>query len=138
MRLVWAVAVVALLALVAEAQADTVYLKGGQSVWGKEVTEEGDAVIVVRPGETLRFPKGDVSRIERWRQSVPRYYEPPSAVSGANREGSAPVRPATAAETSATESTAPASQAPPPGATTGPLTPTVLPPPPPPGTYRPQ
>ena len=71
MKTVWAFSVAALLVLAVEAHADTVFLKDGQTVWGREVTEEGDTVIVVRPGETLRFPKRDVNRIERWRLSVP-------------------------------------------------------------------
>src|SRR5512147_1707873 len=91
MRTVWAVAVAALFVFAAEAHADTVFLKDGQSVWGREITEEDDTVIVVRPGETLRFPKRDVDRIDRWRLSVPKYYEPPAAGPGASDE-----RPATA------------------------------------------
>jgi hypothetical protein len=147
MRTVWTVAVVALLALAVEAYADTIYLKDGQTVWGKEVTEEGDTVIVVRPGETLRFPKGDVSRIEQWRMSVPRYYDPPSGAAGSAREAAAPGQPPTPAATPAAEATAPTqtpatvtppSQASPSGTASAPLTPTVLPPPPPPAANRPQ
>ncbi len=79
MRRVWAVAAALFVMLAANVYADTVYLKDGQTVWGKEVSEEANTVVVTRPGETLRFPKQDVRRIERERVSVPRYYEPPSA-----------------------------------------------------------
>jgi hypothetical protein len=146
----WAVAVEALLTLAAQAHADTVYLKDGQSVWGREVTEEGDTVIVVRPSGTLRFPKSDVSRIERWRLSVPKYYEPPSAGEGsaadrpASRQPSAPgtASPAPAAE-APPPTQAPTAVAPPAGTTPAvaapaPLTPTLLPPAPPPSADRPR
>ncbi|RPI10570.1 MAG: hypothetical protein EHM71_03190, partial [Zetaproteobacteria bacterium] len=83
MKTVWAVAVATLLALAAEARADTLYLKDGRTVWGSEIGDEGDQVVVRRSGETLRFPKGEVVRIERSRVSIPRYYEPPAEVTGA-------------------------------------------------------
>jgi len=147
MRTVWAFAVAALLVLVVEAYADTVYLKDGQTVWGKDVVEEGDTVIVVRPGETLRFPKRDVERIERWRLSVPKYYEPPAGAEGpaADRLAS-PQRPAPAAAPPAQSPAppqAPSTAAPPAGgtpATAAPVqpAPTLLPPPPPPSADRPR
>jgi len=147
MKTVWAVAVTALLVLAAEAHADTLYLKDGQTVWGSEITEEGDRVIVQRSGETLRFPKGDVIRIERSRSSIPRYYEPPSGVAGTAPEGADRARPSSPAAASAAEAPAPTqapgaatpSPAPPPvvGAPDQ-LTPTRLPPPSLPGTARPR
>jgi hypothetical protein len=148
MRVLWTVVVAALCTLAAEAYADTVYLKSGETVWGREVTEEGDTVIVVRPSGTRRFPKRDVSRIERERMSIPKHYEPPTAVGGTRDEGRTPDRPATppaAPSTSAAEAPAPG-QTPPtkapaaaPPAVTGPsqLTPTALPPPPPPTLIQP-
>jgi hypothetical protein len=150
MKTVWAVAVAALFVLAVEAHADTVFLKDGQTVWGKEITEEGDTVIVVRPGETLRFPKRDVDRIERWRLSVPKYYEPPTAGAGSAGEGPAsthPTAPATASPAPTAEppvpTRAPAAVTPPAGATptTVPpaqLTPSLLPPAPPPSADRPR
>jgi hypothetical protein len=150
MKTAWAVAVAALLALAVQAHADTVYLKDGQSVWGREVTEEGDTVIVVRPSGTLRFPKNDVSRIERGRLSVPNYYEPPVAGEGsagerpAFQQPTAPGTPSPAPTAAAPAPTqAPAAMAPPPGTTpavTGPaqLTPTLLPPAPPPSADTPR
>jgi hypothetical protein len=150
MRTVWAVAVAALLILAVEAHADTVYLKGGQSVWGREVMEEGDTVIVVRPGERLRFPKSDVDRIERWRLSVPKYYEPPAADVGTAAESPASTQrtaPAAGFPPPPSEAPAPtrgpAAVTPPAGgmpatAAPVPLTPTLLPPPPPPSADRPR
>ena len=142
MKLVWAVAATALLLLAAETRADTLYLRDGRTVWGSEITEEGDRVIVQRSGETLRFPKGDVVRIERSRVSIPRYYEPPSGVAGGASEGADRARPAGPAAPSATE--APAATQRPEAATTTPapgpgqLTPTRLPPPPLPPADRPR
>jgi hypothetical protein len=79
MRTVWTAVGLALVVLAAEAHADTLYLKDGQTVWGAEVVEEGETVVVLRPGETLRFPTREVSRIERSRLSIPRYFEPPAS-----------------------------------------------------------
>ncbi len=143
MRTVWAVAVAALLVLVVEARADTVYLKDGQTVWGREVTEEGDTVIVVRPGETLRFPRGDVDRIERWRLSVPKFYEPPAAEVGTAAESPASsqrIAPAAAPPppVSPPAPTQPPAAVAPPTAPPAPLTPTLLPPPPPPSADGPR
>jgi hypothetical protein len=61
------------------AGADTVYLKDGQSVWGRSVYEEGDEVVVVRPSGKVRFPKGRVSRVEPVRNTLPPHYLPPAA-----------------------------------------------------------
>ena len=150
MKTVCAFAFAALLVLVVEAHADTVYLKDGQTVWGREVTEEGDTVIVVRPGETLRFPKRDIDRIERWRLSVPKYYEPPTVGEGAaadrpastQRTAPAAAPPAPTAE-SPVPTQVPPAVAPPTGGTPttaapAQLTPTLLPPPPPPSADKPR
>jgi hypothetical protein len=145
MRVLWTVAVAALCTLAVEAYADTVYLKNGETVWGREVTEEGETVIVVRPSGTLRFPKRDVSRIERERTSIPKHYEPPTTGGGARDEGQTPARPATppaAPAASAPEAPAPGQTpqttvpavTPPAAAGPSQLTPTALPPPPPPPT----
>jgi hypothetical protein len=139
MRTLGTLAVLALLALAAEAHADTVYLKDGQTVWGQEVTEDGDTVIVTRPGGTLRFPKREVTRIERWRLSVPRYYEPPTGAAAA--EGPPPTQPPTpGAPTTpqAPRTVTPPAQNPPAVAAPGGPSPTVLPPPPPPRSGTPQ
>ena len=151
MKALWAFAVAGLVALTVEAHADTVYLKDGQSVWGREIAEEGDTVIVVRPGETLRFPKRDVDRIESWRLSVPKYYEPPAAGPGASDERPASAQPAAPAAPSPMSAAdrpaqpqAPAAATPPAGGapTTatppGQLTPTLLPPAPPPSADKPR
>ncbi|MBP2670830.1 MAG: hypothetical protein H6Q85_896 [candidate division NC10 bacterium] len=148
MKALWAFAVAGLVALTVEAHADTVYLKDGQSVWGREIAEEGDTVIVVRPGETLRFPKRDVDRIESWRLSVPKYYEPPSAGPGASDERPASTQPAAPSPMSAADrpaqpqapaaATPPAAGAPTTATPPGQLTPTLLPPAPPPSADKPR
>jgi uncharacterized membrane protein len=140
MKVVWAFAVAGLVILAVEAHADTVFLKDGQSVWGREVTEEGDTVIVVRPGETLRFPKRDVDRIDRWRLSVPRYYDPPAAGPGASDEKPASAQPAApAAPSPMSAADRPAQpQAPTTATPPGQLTPTLLPPAPPPSADKPR
>ncbi len=149
MKRLWTVTVAALFALGAEAYADTVYLKNGESVWGREVTEDGETVIVVRPSGTLRFPKRDVKKIERERMSIPKHYEPPTAQGASRDEGRTADRPATppaapaasgaekSAPPPAPTTTAPA-EAPPAVAGPSRLAPTVLPPPPPPPSDRPQ
>jgi hypothetical protein len=82
MRRLWlAVAMLGSIVLVANARADTVYLINGQSFWGNEAYEEGDLVVVVRPGGDLTFPKALVSRIERLRSTLPPFYIPPAAPS---------------------------------------------------------
>lgn len=150
MKAVWAFAVAGVVVLAVEAHADTVFLKDGQTVWGREVTEEGETVIVVRPGETLRFPKRDVDRIDRWRLSVPKYYEPPAAGPGASdeRPTTAPGAPASPSPMSTADrparSQAPAAATPPAGVPPTTVTPpsqpapTVLPPAPPPSADRPR
>lgn len=88
MKGIW-LTVVALagIALAAQARADMVYLTDGQSLWGREAYEEGDAVVIVRPDGELRVPKSRVSRIERTRSSLPPFYSPPTE---APAEGPAP------------------------------------------------
>jgi hypothetical protein len=141
MKVLWIVTVAALCALTVEAYADTVYLKNGETVWGREVTEKDDTVIVVRPSGTLRFPKQDVSKIERERMSLPRYYEPPTTGGDAREEGQTPAR--AAAPPAAPSTPAAGAPAPAPATTTAPTmpppvaapvqaAPTLLPPPPPP------
>ncbi len=145
MRTVWAAAGLALVVLVAEAHADTLYLKDGQTVWGTEVVEQGDTVIVLRPGETLRFPGRDVSRIERSRLSIPRYFEPPtSGVAPVGDRVIPPSGPAGSGTGAASTAQEPAAAGQPAGQPTAiappaPLTPTRLPsPPPPPSTGQPR
>ena len=128
MRILWAAAVAGWLLLAAEAHADTVYLKDGQSLWGSEIVEEGNTVIVSRPAGTLRIPMSDVTRIERTQLSIPRFYSAPAGASGppTGRDDPAPDRrPSSAGEPGAPPG--PPRVIPPQG-----LTPTVLPPPPPP------
>ena len=82
MRMLWVAAGVLMACLTATpARADTVFLRDGQSVWGSEVYEEGDSVVVVRPGGELRFPKGEVTGIEGVRTSLPPFYSPPGSSS---------------------------------------------------------
>lgn len=145
MRTVWTAAGLALIVLVAEAHADTLYLKDGQAVWGTEVVEEGDTVIVLRPGETLRFPGRDVSRIERSRLSIPRYFEPPtSGVAPVGDRVIPPSGPAAAEAGTPPPTQEPATTGPPAGQPTAiappaPLAPTRLPsPPPPPSAGQPR
>jgi hypothetical protein len=78
MRRIWMV-VVALtgVVLVTDARADMVYLTNGQSIWGREAYEEGDSVVVERPGGDLRIPKSQVDRIERTQSTLPPFYSSP-------------------------------------------------------------
>jgi len=142
--MVWTAAGLALIVLVAEAHADTLYLKDGQTVWGTEVVEQGDTVIVLRPGETLRFSGREVNRIERSRLSIPRYFEPPT--SGAASVGDRVIPPSGSAGATGAAPTAqePAAAGPAAGQPTAiappaPLAPTRLPsPPPPPSAGQPR
>ena len=134
MRRIWVLAAALAWVVVAtEARGDMVYLKDGQSIWGKDVYEEGDSVVVVRPGGELRFPKAQVSRIERTRSSLPPFYTPPEGAPGApGTPGQPGAPPASPGARSPSESGAGSSRAPTPPATG----PTALPPapaPPPPG-----
>ena len=130
MRILWAAAIVGWLLLAVEAHADTLYLKDGQTVWGTEITEQGDTVIVSRPAGPLRIPRSDVTRIERTQLSIPQFYSPSAGESGppaaaADRMPSSAGTPG-AGQRDAAPGAPPGS--PPPGQTGG-LTPTVLPPP---------
>jgi hypothetical protein len=132
MRRIWVVAVVVLawVGIAASARADTVYLKDGRSVWGTDSYEEGDSVVVVRPGGEVKIPKGDVSRIERSRSSLLPHYQVPGSVPAPSGEGPGGAPP----PVSGSPVTPPGGPAPSPGG------PTALPPaptpPPPPGTPR--
>ena len=149
MRILWTAIIAGWLFLAAEAHADTIYLKDGQSYWGSEVTEQDDTVIVVRPGGALRFPKSDVIRIDRAQISIPRFYSPPGGgdsglpTSGAGPAADRPAPPATSAQERAPASvqqpasTGVPSEPPPIAPPPGPA-PTVLPPPPPRGPYAPK
>ena len=132
MRRIWMVVVaLAGVVLVTDARADTVYLTDGQSIWGREAYEEGDSVVIVRPGGDLRIPKSQVNRIERTQSTLPPFYsspqtapagEPPArgvGPAGAPGQAGVPAPPAGQGGE--------ASPPPPPGGAT-----TQLPPPPPP------
>ena len=139
MRRIWVAAAVALAWVVttADARADTVHLKDGRSLWATDVYEEGDSVVVVRPGGVVKIPKAQVNKIERARSSLIPYYSVPGT------------EPVPSGEGEGGESRAPGGAAPPPGGSpttppSGPAPspggPTALPPapspPPPPGTPR--
>jgi hypothetical protein len=131
MRILWAAAIVGWLFLAAEAHADTVYLKDGQTVWGSEITEQGDTVIVSRPAGPLRIPRSDVARIERIQLSIPQFYSPSAGESGPPAAGAADRMPSSAGTPGAGQRDAAPDAppgSPPPGQTGG-ATPTVLPPP---------
>ena len=143
MRILWAAAIMGWLLLAAEAHADTVYLKDGQTVWGSEITEQGDTVIVSRPAGPLRIPRSDVTRIERTQLSIPQFYSPPAGESGPPAGGgdAAADRMPSSAGTPGAGQGAAAPGAPPgspPPGQTGELTPTLLPPPPPRGPATPR
>lgn len=125
-RILVLAAALAWIVVATEARGDMVYLKDGQSIWGKDAYEEGDSVVVVRPGGDLRFPKAQVSRIERTRSSLPPFYTPPESVPPAPAAG-----PAGAAGTPGTPGTpgapAPAGSPGAPPATGGPSAPPAAP-----------
>jgi len=136
MRILWAAAIVGWLLLAAEAHADTVYLKDGQTFWGSEITEQGDTVIVSRPAGPLRIPRSDVTRIERTQLSIPQFYSLPAGESGPPAGGgdaAADRRPSSAGTPGAGQGASAPGEPPgsPPPGQTGELTPTLLPPPPP-------
>jgi hypothetical protein len=139
MRRLWlAVAVLGSIILVADARADTVYLTNGQSFWGTQVYEEGDYVIVERPGGELKFPKAQVSKIEHLRSTLPPFYVPPGEPSPEQPEAAA--GPAGASAPAAPGASAGVTAPGPPGGAVpvSPPTgrgPTQLPPPPPPPPY---
>ena len=86
-------AVLLWVALAATAEADTVFLKNGESVWGSSTYEDGDAVIVVRPSGKLRIPKADVSRVDGLKSSLPPFYSPPGTATGATEAPGGPGAP---------------------------------------------
>ncbi len=139
MRGVWVAALVlACVVMATEARADTVYLKDGRSFWGTEAYEEGDTVVVVRPGGSLTFPKAQVNRIERLRSTLPPFYSPPSP-STPGQAGTpgipTPPGPATPLAPPGIPGGSPTPPAPPGGTSVPTLPgpgPTQLPPPPPP------
>ncbi len=59
------------------ASADTVYLKNGQSVWGRSTWEEEEHVVINRPTGQVRVPKASVYRVEPIRNTLPPHYVPP-------------------------------------------------------------
>ncbi len=132
MRSLWlAVAALGSIVMVADVRADTVYLKDGRSFWGKDVAEEDDTVILVRPDGNLTFPKEHVDRIERLRSTLPPFYSPPtSAVPQPPATGVAPGGPPGAPGTTGTP--VPTGPAGPPAPSGGPPAP-----PPPPGGVSP-
>lgn len=108
MRTIWVIVGMLAVGLAATtSNADTVYLKNGEDIWGKDVIEEGDSVVILRPGGEIRLPKGEVSRIERVRTSLPPFYAPPGATAAPGPAGS-PVPPPAAG--------GPSAPPPPPGA----------------------
>jgi len=79
MRRIWViVAALAWVVLSTDARADTVYLTNGESIWGSEVFEEGDVIVIVRPSGIIRTLKSQVNRIERLRSTLPPFYSPPA------------------------------------------------------------
>ncbi len=89
----WSVTGLVCLIFAATARADTVYLKNGDTVWGSEVTEVEELVLVFRAGEKVELRKADVERIERTRLSIPRYYAPDGG-GGSTASGPPPGTPA--------------------------------------------
>jgi len=129
MRKLWVVVVaLAGVVLATGARADMVYLNNGQSIWGREVYEEGDSVVIVRPSGDLRIPKSEVSKIERMQSNLPPFYTSPgSAPAGASSSaGSPPAATGTPGATSPSGMPAPPAPTSPGGGTS------QLPPPPPP------
>ncbi len=134
MRGIWVTAVVALawVIMVADARADTVFLKDGRSLWGTDTYEEGDTVVLVRPDGEMRIPKADVNKIERTRSSLIPYYQVPGTAPAPTGEGpgGAPGSPGGAAPPpSGSATTPPRGPAPSPGGPTA-LPPAPTPPPP--------
>jgi hypothetical protein len=129
MRKAWVVVLAVVgVVLATNARADTVFLTDGQTIWGKEVLEEGDSVVIVRPGGDIRIPRSQVSRIERMQSTLPPFYAPPGTPSEGDRSSGG--RPA--GGIGAPSAPGPAGgPAPPAGGGT-----TQLPPPPPPPPTR--
>ena len=128
---VWGLAVVLVgLAFAASAHADTVYLNDGQSYWGTDIYEEGNAVIVIRPGGDLKFPRANVRRIERLRSTLPPFYSAPELPPAPGQAGVPGAAPGAAPGASAGGQEGP----PAPGGTPPPPPAGPVPPPPPPGS----
>lgn len=103
MRRIWMVVVaLAWVVLATDARADTVYLTNGQSIWGRDAYEEGDFVVIVRPGGDLRVPKSQVSRIERTHSTLPPFYTSPPETAPAGEPGTRAIGPAGAPGTPGT------------------------------------
>jgi len=145
------VAALAWIVLATDVCADTVYLKNGQSLWGREAYEEGDVVVIVRPGGEVRIPKSQVNRIERLQSTLPPFFTPPEDKSSTQepsqrtlQPGPAGGRPTTAPGTPAPGSPgAPGGELSPPPTTGAPVPPRTTsegtrpqPPPPPPTPGR--
>jgi hypothetical protein len=141
----WIMVALVWVALTAGARADTVVLTDGQTIWGSDVYEQNDSVVVVRPGGNLTFPKAQVTRIERTRSSLPPFYTPPAgeASAGAPPSGEGKQAPGPAGAPGPAQAGVPGQEKPaaPPGAPSPPgesavQLPPAPPPPPPPGAPR--
>lgn len=128
MRWIWAGAAILGLMLATAAHADTIYLKSGEAIWGREVYIEGDWVVLVRPTGPERFQKDQVLRIEPAQISFPRFYDPPKTAAEPAVTG--PAGPGAPAGQAPSPEAREAPQQERPSAPPGP--PTELPPPPPP------
>jgi hypothetical protein len=125
------------LAMQPTAYADTAHLRDGQTIWGREILEEGDELVIVRPGGNVRVPKAQVIRVDRLRTTLPPHYSPPAAA-GAAPPGVSAAPPASAAAPppAPAPSSAPTPGAAVPAASPTPAQPTALPPPPPPPSQQ--
>lgn len=116
MRCIWCVTILGPLLFASAAAADTVYLRDGRTVWGSSVEEKNGIVIIERPGDPLRIPKGEVLRIESRKVSVPLFYgapdppaQPPEKTPAPAVEASVPARPEPERETPPVPPPAPSS-----------------------------
>jgi len=94
-------------------------------MWGEEAEEEGNEVLLTRGGQTLRFPRADVDRIEKKTTNMPGYHvdlpPPGPAAPGAGQGRPGPGGPAAppgapAAAPGGPPSATPRASGPPPGA----------------------
>lgn len=119
------------------AYADTVYLRDGQTIWGRDIYEEGEKLVIVRPGGNVRVPKAQVIRIDRLRSTLPPHYSPPAPAAAEAPGGTRPAPPpAAAAPVAPPQPTAAAPGTPLPAAAPTPAQPTALPAPPPPPSQQ--
>ncbi|MFB3818684.1 MAG: hypothetical protein ACE147_13565 [Candidatus Methylomirabilales bacterium] len=120
------------------AHADTAYLRDGQTIWGKDIYEEGDQIVIVRPSGPVRVPRAQVLRIDRLRTTLPRLYSPPAPAVVEAPGGTSPAPPpAPAPVATPRQPTAPAPGTPVPAAApSAPSQPTALPSPPPPPSQQ--